>query len=72
MDRRPTSCLEDLSMTAVWFARLPFAFTTSVHIIFPAFTIGLSAFTATPLILWRHTEGEHYHPGAARRDLACS
>jgi hypothetical protein len=22
-------------MTAVWFARLPFAFTTSVHIIFP-------------------------------------
>jgi cytochrome bd ubiquinol oxidase subunit I len=48
-------------MTAVLLARLQFAFTISVHIIFPAFTIGLSAFIATLLILWRRTGREHYH-----------
>ncbi|HEY5102113.1 MAG TPA: cytochrome ubiquinol oxidase subunit I, partial [Steroidobacteraceae bacterium] len=48
-------------MTAVLLARLQFAFTISVHIIFPAFTIGLSAFIATLLILWRRTGRDHYH-----------
>jgi cytochrome d ubiquinol oxidase subunit I len=48
-------------MTAVLLARLQFAFTVSVHIIFPAFTIGLSAFIATLLILWRRTGRDHYH-----------
>jgi hypothetical protein len=43
-----------------------------VHIIFPAFTIGLSAFIATLLILWRRSGREHYHRGAACRDLAAS
>lgn len=47
-------------MDAVLLARLQFAFTISVHIIFPAFTIGLSAFIATLLILWRRTGGDHY------------
>src|SRR5665213_2264218 len=42
---------KDPFMTAVLLARLQFAFTISVHIIFPAFTIGLSAFIATLLIL---------------------
>jgi cytochrome d ubiquinol oxidase subunit I len=42
-------------------ARLQFAFTISVHIIFPAFTIGLSAFIATLLILWRRSGRDHYH-----------
>ena len=48
-------------MDAVLLARLQFAFTVSVHIIFPAFTIGLSAFIATLLILWRRTGQDHYH-----------
>jgi cytochrome d ubiquinol oxidase subunit I len=42
-------------------ARLQFAFTISFHIIFPAFTIGLSAFIATLLVLWRRTGQEHFH-----------
>ena len=43
------------------FARLQFAFTISFHIIFPAFTIGLSAFVATLEIAWVRTGREHYH-----------
>ena len=42
-------------------ARLQFAFTISFHIIFPALSIGLSAFIATLLVLWRRTGGEHFH-----------
>jgi cytochrome bd ubiquinol oxidase subunit I len=42
------------------FARWQFAFTISFHIIFPAFTIGLSAFIATLEILWLRTRREHY------------
>lgn len=42
-------------------SRLQFAFTISVHIIFPAFSIGLSAFVATLLVMWRRTGGEHFH-----------
>lgn len=48
-------------MDAVLLARLQFAFTISVHIIFPAFTIGLSAFIATLLILWQRTGQDHFH-----------
>jgi cytochrome d ubiquinol oxidase subunit I len=48
-------------MNAVLLARLQFAFTISVHIIFPAFTIGLSAFIATLLILWQRTGRDHFH-----------
>lgn len=46
---------------ALLLARLQFAFTISVHIIFPAFSIGLSAFVATLLVLWRRTGSEHFH-----------
>jgi len=46
---------------AVLLSRLQFAFTISFHIIFPAFTIGLSAFIATLLVLWRRTGSEHFH-----------
>ncbi len=42
-------------------ARLQFAFTISFHIIFPSFTIGLSAFIATLLVRWRITGREHLH-----------
>jgi len=42
-------------------ARIQFAFTISFHIIFPAFTIGLSAFVAVLLIMWHRTGAEKYH-----------
>ncbi|MDB5796356.1 MAG: cytochrome ubiquinol oxidase subunit [Paucimonas sp.] len=44
----------------VLLARLQFAFTISFHIIFPAFTIGLSAFIATLEIMWLRTGRHHY------------
>jgi cytochrome d ubiquinol oxidase subunit I len=46
---------------ALLLARLQFAFTISAHIIFPAFSIGSSAFVATLLVLWRRTGQEHFH-----------
>ena len=48
-------------MDALLLSRLQFAFTISFHIIFPAFTIGLSAFIATLLVMWQRTGKEHYH-----------
>jgi cytochrome bd ubiquinol oxidase subunit I len=44
----------------VMLARLQFAFTITFHIIFPAFTIGLSAYIATLLVLAMQTGREHY------------
>ena len=46
---------------AALFARVQFAFTIAFHIIFPAFTIGLSAFIATLELLWLRTDQPHYH-----------
>lgn len=46
---------------AVLLARIQFAFTISFHIIFPAFSIGLSAFIATLEILWLRSGEAHYH-----------
>lgn len=48
-------------MDALMLARLQFAFTIGFHIIFPAFTIGLSAFIATLLVTWRRTGQPHFH-----------
>jgi cytochrome d ubiquinol oxidase subunit I len=45
----------------VLLARLQFAFTIAFHIIFPSFTIGLSAFIATLLLRWMWTGREHLH-----------
>jgi cytochrome bd ubiquinol oxidase subunit I len=45
----------------VLLARLQFAFTIAFHIIFPAFTIGLSAYIATLEVMWLSTGREHYH-----------
>src|SRR6185295_5688518 len=45
----------------VLLARIQFAFTISFHIIFPTFTIGLSAYIATLEILWLWKGHEHYH-----------
>ncbi len=46
---------------AVLLARIQFAFTIAFHIVFPTFTIGLSAFIATLLIRWRMTGADHLH-----------
>jgi cytochrome d ubiquinol oxidase subunit I len=46
---------------ALILARLQFAFTISFHIIFPAFSIGLSAYVATLLVLWKRTGKSHFH-----------
>src|ERR1700704_493723 len=50
-----------MDLDPVLLARLQFAFTITFHIIFPAFTIGLSAYIATVLVLWLATGREHYH-----------
>ncbi|HEY0293531.1 MAG TPA: cytochrome ubiquinol oxidase subunit I [Hansschlegelia sp.] len=42
-------------------ARLQFAFTVSFHIVFPAFSIGISAYVATLLLLWQKTGAERFH-----------
>src|SRR5258708_27297150 len=49
------------ALDAVLLARLQFAFTVTLHIIFPSFTIGLSAFIATLLVRWIATGREHLH-----------
>jgi cytochrome d ubiquinol oxidase subunit I len=45
----------------VLLARLQFAFTVTFHIIFPTFTIGLSAYLATLGVMWLRTGAERYH-----------
>jgi cytochrome bd ubiquinol oxidase subunit I len=42
-------------------ARIQFAFTIAFHIIFPSFTIGLSAYIATLEVMWLRTRRRHYH-----------
>jgi cytochrome d ubiquinol oxidase subunit I len=42
-------------------ARIQFAFTIAFHIIFPSFTIGLSAYIATLEVMWLRTGTAHYH-----------
>jgi cytochrome d ubiquinol oxidase subunit I len=46
--------------TLVLLSRIQFAFTISFHIVFPGFTIGLSAFIATLLIAHLRTGREHF------------
>jgi len=45
----------------VLLARLQFAFTVTFHIIFPSFTIGLSAYIATLGVMWVRSGEERYH-----------
>jgi cytochrome d ubiquinol oxidase subunit I len=49
-----------MDLDAVLLSRLQFAFTIAFHIIFPTFTIGLSAWIATLLVVWRRTGEERY------------
>ena len=50
-----------MDLDAILLARIQFAFTISLHIIFPSFTIGLAAFIATLLVRWRMTGEEKFH-----------
>lgn len=49
-----------MDLDPVLLARIQFAFTVAFHIIFPSFTIGLSAWIATLLLIWRRTGIERY------------
>ena len=49
-----------MELDAVLLARIQFAFTIAFHIVFPTFTIGLSAFIATLLVMWRRSGVERY------------
>ncbi len=49
-----------MDLDPVLLARLQFAFTISFHIIFPSFTIGLSAYIATLEVLWGATGQDRY------------
>jgi cytochrome d ubiquinol oxidase subunit I len=49
-----------MDLDPVLLARLQFAFTMAFHIIFPSFTIGLSAYIATLEVLWVTTGHDRY------------
>src|SRR6266852_7983485 len=49
-----------MDLDPVLLARLQFAFTIAFHIIFPSFTIGLSAYIATLEVLWGWTGADRY------------
>jgi cytochrome d ubiquinol oxidase subunit I len=49
-----------VDLDPVLIARMQFAFTIIFHIIFPAFTIGLSAYIATLCVMWMRTGAERY------------
>jgi len=50
-----------MQFDATMLSRWQFAFTITYHIIFPAFTIGLSAFIATLTGCWLWTRDERFH-----------
>jgi cytochrome d ubiquinol oxidase subunit I len=50
-----------MELDPVLLARLQFAFTITFHIIFPSFTIGLSAYIATLDALWLYTGRDKFH-----------
>jgi cytochrome d ubiquinol oxidase subunit I len=50
-----------MDLDPVLLARLQFAFTIIFHIIFPSFTIGLSAYLATLGTVWLRTGDERFH-----------
>lgn len=50
-----------MEIDGVLLARIQFAFTIAFHIIFPTFTIGLSAWIATLEGIWLKTGDDRYH-----------
>ncbi len=49
-----------MDLDALLVSRLQFALTIIWHIIFPTFTIGLSAYIATLCVMWMRTGKDHY------------
>jgi len=49
-----------MDLDPLLLSRLQFAFTITFHIIFPTFTIGLSAYIATLCVMWMRTGKQHY------------
>lgn len=49
-----------MDLDPVLLARIQFAFTIAFHIIFPSFTIGLSAYIATLGVLWLKRDEDRY------------
>jgi cytochrome d ubiquinol oxidase subunit I len=49
-----------MDLDPILIARLQFAFTVTFHIVFPTFTIGLSAYIATLLVVWVKTGQDRY------------
>jgi cytochrome d ubiquinol oxidase subunit I len=49
-----------VDLDPVLISRIQFAFTIIWHIIFPAFTIGLSAYIATLCVMWMRSGNERY------------
>ena len=49
-----------MDLDPVFLSRLQFAFTIIFHIIFPTFTIGLSAYIATLGVLWVRSGDDRY------------
>ncbi len=49
-----------MNLSALDLSRVQFAFTVSVHIIFPAISIGLASFIAVLEGAWLRTGEEHY------------
>src|SRR5690349_6691160 len=49
-----------MDLDAVLLARIQFAFTITFHIIFPTFTIGLSAYIATLGLMWLRTGQDRF------------
>jgi cytochrome d ubiquinol oxidase subunit I len=49
-----------MELSGLLVSRLQFAFTIIFHIIFPTFSIGLSAYIATLCVLWMHRGKAHY------------
>jgi cytochrome d ubiquinol oxidase subunit I len=50
-----------MNLDPVFLARIQFAFSVTSHVIFPSFTIGLSAYIATLEIMWLNSGIERYH-----------
>src|SRR5438270_13248723 len=49
-----------MDLDPLMISRLQFAFTIIFHIIFPTFTIGLSAYIATLCVMWMRSGKERY------------
>ncbi|MEC9368731.1 MAG: cytochrome ubiquinol oxidase subunit I [Pseudomonadota bacterium] len=49
-----------MEFDALMLARVQFAFTVAFHIIFPTFTIGLSAWIATLQVMWLRSRNDRY------------